>query len=163
MKKWLYLVGFLLVSGGGYLAVAHFSGGAFPTFGLPLGGDAGWLRRTSLSFWEDIQFKDFARAATYHSPDKQAGIDIPYLLERLFGVKPEFLDIMETEIVLADIDSTGLRARVKTRLKIKFLFTGDIKDREIMLYFHRATVGSPWFMELETSLRSLDIEEDKKH
>mgnify|MGYP003394462595 CR=1 FL=1 len=163
MKKWLYLVGFVLVSGGGYLAAAHFSGGAFPTLGLPLGGDLGWLRKTSLSFWEDIQFKDFVKAATYHTPENQADIDIPYLLERLFGVKPEFLDIMETEVVLADIDSTQLRARVKTRLKIKLLLNGRIEDREVMLYFHRKSTDAPWFMELESSLRALKADEDKQH
>ncbi len=163
MKKVLWLVGLLAVGGGGYLAASHLSGGAFPTLGLPLGGDLGWLRKTTMSFWEDIQFKDFERAATYHAPDKQDGVDIPYLIERLFGVKPEGLDIMEYEIVMAEVDSTGLRARVKTRLKVKLLFLDKIKSREFMLFFHRETVDSPWTMELETSLRSLDVDEDKKH
>ncbi len=68
MKKVLWLLGLLAIGGGGYVGVAHFSGGAFPTLGLPLGGELGWLRRTTLSFWEDVQFKDFDRAASYHAP-----------------------------------------------------------------------------------------------
>ena len=41
MKKPLIIVSLLLVLSGGYLAVAHFSGGAFWTLGLALGGDRG--------------------------------------------------------------------------------------------------------------------------
>jgi hypothetical protein len=143
--------------------VAHFSGGAFPTLGLPIGGDLGWLRKTTTSFWEDVQFKDFERAASYHTMDRQDLVDIPFLIERIFGVKPEALDIMEYEIVMAEIDSTGLRARVKTRLKVKLLVLERVKSREIMLFYHRKTVDSPWYMELETSLRGLDAEVEKKH
>jgi hypothetical protein len=153
----------LVLAAGGYVLGAHLNGGAWPTPGLEVGGDVGWARRTALSFWEDIQFKDFARAAIYHSPERRQQVDIPYLLERLFGVKPEMLDIMEIEVVLAEMDSTGLRIRVKTRLKVKLLLLNEIRDREIMLYFHRAAVGEPWWMELETSLRNLDVEEGKKH
>lgn len=163
MRKWLYLIGTVILLGGGYVVAAHLSGGQLPTLGLPLGGEAGWLRRQTLAFWEDIQFKDFTRAATYHSPDKQGSVDIPYLLERMFLVKPEALDIMEYEIVLADIDSTGLRARVKTRLKVKELLKGEIEEREVMLYWHRASVNDPWYMELETSLRQIEGEEGKVH
>jgi hypothetical protein len=163
MKYLPHLLLALALALGGYLAVAHVSGGAFYTFGLPLGGEEGWLRRRSLEFWEDIQFKDFDKAATYHSPDQQSQVDIPFLLERLFLVKPEGLDIMQIEVVMVDIDSTGNRARVKTRLQTKVLVDGKIREREIMLYYHRASAAEPWFMELESSLRTLEGEKDKKH
>ncbi len=163
MKKVLWLLGFLLVVGGGYVAAAHFSGGAYPTLGLPLGGDRGFLRRAALAFWEDIQFKDFVKAASYHAPEVQGSVDIPYLIERLFGIKPEMLDVMEYEVVLADVDSTGLRARVKTRIKVKILVDGSLAEREVMLYFHRSTPDAPWYMELESSLRALEGEAGKKH
>ncbi|MBM4366870.1 MAG: hypothetical protein FJ102_11705 [Deltaproteobacteria bacterium] len=163
MKLFLWLVVILLLGGSIYVAAAHFSGGAFPTPGLAVGGELGWLRRTSLAFWEDIQFKDFAKAASYHSPDKQSSVDIPYLIQRLFGVRPEQLDIMEYEIVLAEIDSSGLRARVKTRVKVKFLLEGRIEETEFMLFFHRASASDPWFMILEDSLRQLDADKEKKH
>lgn len=163
MKGKLIALAVLLGLGGGYLAVAHLSGGAFPTPGLPLGGDTGQLRRTTLLFWEDIQFKDFERAATYHAPDKQDSVDIPYLIQRLFLQRPEMLDIMGYEIVLAEVDSTGLRARVKTRVKVKDLATERIVEREVMLFYHRAAPEEPWAMELEDSLRELEAEKGKKH
>ncbi|MCB9764195.1 MAG: hypothetical protein H6739_30770 [Alphaproteobacteria bacterium] len=163
MKRWLTLIGVLLALGGGYVAAAHLSGGAFPTPGLPVGGDMGELRRITTQFWEDIQFKDFDKAASYHAPELIDTVDIPFLLERLFLQKPEMLDIMSYEIVMAEVDSTGLRARVKTRIKVKDLVKEKIRERELMLFYHRETLDSPWYMELESSLRKLDAEEGKEH
>lgn len=163
MRRWLILLGVLAVLLGAYVAAAHLSGGAFPTFGLPLGGDRGLVRRTALSFLEDIQFKDFERAAQYHAPDKRETVDIPFLIQRLFQVKPETLDIMEYEVIFADIDSSGNRARVKTRVKVKELTREHIRDQELMLYFERQDARSPWYMKLEDSLRKLEAEEGKKH
>ena len=85
----LLLIGALL---GGYLGVAHISGAAFPTLGLMLGGDRGLLRRVAMEFMEDIQFKDFVAAASYHAPDLIETVDIPFLIQRLFAVKPEALE-----------------------------------------------------------------------
>jgi hypothetical protein len=163
MKKWLILLGVLLAASLGYLGLAHLSGGAYPTPGIPVGGDLGQLRRTSMTFWEDIQFKDFDRAASYHSPEKQESVDIPFLIQRLFAVKPEALDIMSYEIVLADIDSTGNRGRVKTRVKVKILVDEKIREKEVMLYFHREDAASPWYMELEDSLREIKADQEKIH
>jgi len=129
---------------------------------LGLGGDAGKLRLITQAFLEDIQFKDFKKAATYHSPDDQKTVDIPFLLERLFGIKPEQLDIMSYEIVFTDIDSSGLRARVKSMVKVKILLNGAIENRELMLYFSRDTLQSPWYMRLESSLHELEAEKGKK-
>lgn len=161
MIRWVALVVVLLT--GGYLGAAHFSGGAFPTLGLPLGGERTWLRRTVHSFLEDVQFKDFDKAASYHAPDKRDEVDIPFLLERLFLQKPESLDIMDYEIVFAKIDSTGKRARVKARIKVKNLAKGDIRDQEFILFFHRGSREDPWYMELESSLRQIAGEKGKQH
>lgn len=156
------LFGVLLVGLFGYVAAAHFSGGAFPTPGLQVGGERGELRRQATSFLEDIQFKDFATAASYHAPEKRDEVDIPFLLQRLFQVKPEALDIMSYEVVFADIDSTGNRGRVKTRVKVKELIRSDIRDQEIIFYFYRESGAAPWFMKLEDSLRNMEAEKGKK-
>ena len=148
---------------GGYLAVAHVSGAAFSTLGLPLGGDRGMLRRIALDFMEDIQFKDFEQAASYHAPDLIESVDIPFLIQRLFAVKPEALDIMDYEIVFADIDSSDLRARVKVRVRAKLLLHERIEEREFVLYFDRADVSSPWYMKLEDSLRELSPDSARAH
>ena len=156
----LLVLGLLL---GGYLGVAHVSGGAFSTLGLALGGDRGALRRIALSFLEDIQFKDFVSAAGYHAPDTRDGVDIPFLLQRLFTVRPEALDIMDYDIVFAEIDSGGLRARVKLRVKVKLLLNALIKEQEVLLYFERDSVDDPWYMKLEDSLRKLTPDSTKQN
>ena len=161
MKKVVTAVLVLCLLLGGYLVVAHVSGGAFSTLGLALGGDRGELRRLALSFLEDIQFKDFESAASYHAPDIRESVDIPFVIQRLFTVKPEALDIMDYEVVFAEIDSGGLRARVKLRVKVKLLVNELIDDREIMLYFQRDSVDDPWYMKLEDSLRELSPDSTK--
>jgi hypothetical protein len=162
MKK---VVAALLVLGllfGGYLGVAHFSGGAFSTLGLLLGGDRGELRRMALSFLEDIQFKDFVSAAGYHAPDIRDSVDIPFIIQRLFTVRPEALDIMDYDVVFAEVDSGGLRARVKLRVKVKLLLDESINEREILLYFERDSIDDPWYMKLEDSLRQLTPDSTKR-
>ena len=163
MNKVLIPLALVLALVGGYIGLSHFSGGAFPTLGLPIGGAEAHLRSVTLQFWEDIQFKDFDKAASYHPPDKQAGVDIPYLIERMFVLKPEGLDVISYEIVFAEVDSSELRARVKTRVKVKNLVNNDINDREIMLYYFRDSPDSPWYMKLESSLHELKGDKDKVH
>ena len=161
MKKVLTALVVLALLFGSYLAVAHVSGGAFSTLGLALGGDRGALRRIALEFLEDVQFKDFFSAASYHAPDIRDSVDIPFLIQRLFTVKPEALDIMDFGIVFAELDSSGLRARVKVRVKAKLLINELMEERELILYFERDSVTDPWYMKLEDSLRQLTPDSTK--
>ena len=105
----------------------------------------------SLSFMEDIKFKDFKNAASYHHPDDQEKVDIPKLIEKKFQVKPELIDIMYYDILETSIDSSGKRARVKIKAKASILNTGKIKKPEFMLYFKKR--DGKWYMELESSLK----------
>ena len=163
MKKGLTVVLLVAALTGGYLSVAHLSGGAFWTMGLPLGGDRGLLRRIALDFMEDLQFKDFQAAASYHAPDLIETVDIPFLIQRLFQVRPEALDLMDYEVAFAEIDSSGLRARVRLRVRAKLLLDERIEERELLLYFYRDSVDDPWYMRLEDSLRDLSPEEGLVH
>ena len=163
MKKALTALLVLTLLTGGYLGVAHLSGGAFWTLGLALGGDQGALRRLALDFLEDIQFKDFESAARYHAPDLIETVDIPFLIQRLFAVRPEALDFMDYEVVFADIDSSDLRARVKVRVKAKLLLDERIEERELILYFDRDSADDPWYMKLEDSLRELSPDTARVH
>jgi len=163
MKKVLTVLLLLAALLGGYLAVAHVSGGAFSTLGLALGGDRGALRRIALNFLEDVQFKDFVSAAGYHAPELIESVDIPFLLQRLFAVRPEALDLMDFDVVFADLDSSGLRARVKVRLKGKLLLDERMEERELILYFYRDSLDDPWYMKLEDSLRELSPDSTKQH
>lgn len=163
MKKVVTLLLALTLLGAGYLFVAHLSGGAFWTMGLALGGDRGELRRLALDFMEDIQFKDFEGAASYHAPELIDTVDIPFLIQRLFQVKPEALDFMDYEVVFAEIDSSDLRARVKLRVKAKILLTERLEERELILYFERESPSDPWYMRLEDSLRQLSPDSTRAH
>ena len=163
MKKALTALLVLTLLTGGYLGVAHLSGGVFWTMGLALGGDRGALRRIALDFLEDIQFKDFESAAMYHAPELIESVDIPFLIQRLFAVKPEALDFMDYEVVFADIDSSDLRARVKVRVKAKLLVDERIEERELILYFDRDSLDDPWYMKLEDSLRELSPDTARVH
>ena len=86
-------------------------------------GTAKIIEETTMSFMEDIQFKDFDKAATYHDPEDQKKHDIPKLIERLFKIKPELLDIMEYKIMESTLDSSGNRGRVKVQTKVHRLNT----------------------------------------
>lgn len=163
MKKAPVIVLVVLVLAGGYLAAAHLSGGAFWTMGLALGGDRGMLRRIALDFMEDIQFKDFEAAASYHAPELVETVDIPFLIQRLFQVRPEAIDFQDFEVVFADVDSSGLRARVGLRVRARLLANEEIREQELVLYFYRDTIDSPWYMRLEDSLRELSPEEGMEH
>jgi len=105
----------------------------------------------SKRFMENIQFKDFKSAAQLSAPDQREKADIPALIERLFQVKPEFLDISNIELLDAHIDSTGNRARTKVKSDVKILNTGELRHPEVMLYWKKD--GGTWFMDLVTSLQ----------
>ncbi len=104
-----------------------------------------------LSFLEDIKFKDFKKAASYHHPEDQKKADIPKLIERLFKIKPELMDIMEYNILETSLDSSKKRARVKVKAKVHILNSDKIKNPEMMLFFHKKE--EKWYMELESSLK----------
>ncbi|MFC1850809.1 hypothetical protein ACFL27_11500 [candidate division CSSED10-310 bacterium] len=123
-------------------------------------GDKKLLEQLSHSFWEDIQFKDFDTAASYHEPEIQKTLDIGYLLERLFMVKPEYLDIRNIEIQEVDIDSSGDRGRVRTKLLLHILNTKKTKEPKCILYWYKK--NNKWFMRLESSLRPVEEDEEKK-
>ncbi|MDQ6975953.1 MAG: hypothetical protein Q9M22_05220 [Mariprofundaceae bacterium] len=146
-----------------YFGAVHISGGAFYAFGLPLGGERADLRKIAHNFMEDIQFKDFKKAASYHAPEAIKTVDIPFLLQRLFLQKPESLDIMSYEIVFCKLDTSKLRGRAKVRMKAKNLINKEIRSQDFLLFFYRKNKQSPWYMALESSLRKTEAAEGKKH
>jgi hypothetical protein len=65
---------------------------------------------------------------------------------------------MDYEVVFAEVDSSGLRARVRVRVTAKLLLNERIEDRELILYFYRDSEVDHWYMRLEDSLRELTPE-----
>ena len=150
MKKILLVFGILLALAVFLLAFTSRSSVRYA--GGSLTGDSRQIETYAKKFLEDIQFKDFQTAASYHSKEDRKTVDIPNLIERLFGIKPEFLNIMRFDIVKVQIDSTGKRARVLCHSVVKILNSNEIKEPEIMLYF-RKDPAEGWVMELQSSLR----------
>ena len=78
-------------------------------------------------------------------------------------MKPEALDVMDFDVVFAEIDSSGLRGRVKLRVRAKLLLNERIEEREFVLYFYRDSPDEPWYMRLEDSLRELSPDTTRAH
>lgn len=149
MKKSTVAIILVILALGGYFAFDAKLGRSF-FLGL-FSEDKKILREMSLSFMEDIKFKDFVKAATYHTPEDQKKVNIPRLIERIFRVKPELLDIMDYQILDTSLDSSKKRGRVKIEAKIHMLNSKKIRQAEMILYYHHK--NGKWYMELESSLR----------
>ena len=151
MKKVVLIFAVLVGLAMGLLYLSNPGTDISTTFDQVASEDVKHLREQSNAFLEDLQFKDFDKAATYHSTEDRKKADIPKLIERLFAIKPEFMDIMRYEIKRVDIDTSGDRAKVKTHTVIKVLNTGKIQEPEVILYW-RKDPKEGWFMKLESSL-----------
>ena len=118
----------------------------FAPFGVELvrwAPDAQKLEEMARDFLEDIQYKDFAKAAKYHSFADQGKADIPALIERLFAIKPEQLDLRDYTITGVDLDEKGDRARTHFHATYVVLNSaqgedGKNEERQIegILYWH---------------------------
>lgn len=151
----------LLLAAFGVLFASKTGGVSGFDLGLALVGspDRQFLSSKTFDFLEDIQFKDFETASTYHLPKTQKERDIPELLRRVFQVKHEVLDIKRYDIREVDLDRSKTRARIRTM--IFYRVTGDqsIRDQpqaerdvELLFYWFQQKDGS-WVMDLESSLR----------
>lgn len=150
MKTWLIgLFAAVLVGAGGLWLIES-----------PLGrSETAWLAERSIDFVEDLQFKDFAKASTYHLPETQKARDIPELIRSVFLVRHEQLDIVDYKVLEVDLDRSKTRARV--RVLVNYRLLGDRstrespqaqRDVEMLLYWFKQASGV-WAMELESSLR----------
>jgi hypothetical protein len=150
VKKWLFL---------GVVALSLVVYASSTRYGLVLGPLRLSLAPDKLAvevdcrrFLEDIQFKDFAHAATFHTEQDRKVKDIPKLIEEKFQIKPELLDIRSFEILRVDIMSNGKRAKVLTKVFVKVL-NAEQKVREMeAAFFFKQEAGGKWFMDLQSSL-----------
>lgn len=159
MRKSLIILLVVLAAGAGVLLYLSNPRG-ISLGGIEIGGsERSWLADRSLDFLEDLQFKDFDSASTYHLDETKQKRDIPELIRSRFGIKHEVLDITGYEVTEVDLDRSKTRARV--RLMVHFRVLGDRavrdnaeaqRDLEMLLYWFRQPNGQ-WTMELESSLR----------
>lgn len=150
MKVLLIFLLLLGLAGGGYVWMqgAQVGGTALSTLVSP---ESQALLGLANSFMEDLKYKDYKNAAKYSLPEQQSKFDVPALIERMFQVKPEFLDIQNYEVTSTDLDSSGQRARVHLKSDIKVLNTNELRSPEVILYFKKHT--DRWYMDLANSLQ----------
>ncbi len=125
------------------VALARFRSFAGPLGALLGGNDIAVLEDLTRHFLEDLQYKDFDKAGTYHTFLDQAKVEIPALIERLFQVKPEVLNIRDFKITDVTIDESGQRARTFFNANMELLNTAhdgnpnEERKVEGILYWHR--------------------------
>lgn len=149
MKPFLALVALCTLILGGYyfFQVNHLH--QVP-LGTLLSSDNQAMVDKALRFMEDIQYKDFDASAAYSLPEQRGKYDLAGLVEGLFKIKPEFLDIQKYEVLSTDIDSSGNRARVHLKADVKLLNTNELRQPELILYFKKQ--NGEWYMDYASSL-----------
>lgn len=142
MQKWLFCFVVLVgATAAGYLIL----GGYTPLYA----SDTKILREKTYRFWECIKFKSFDQAAAFdRAQDKQTTAK---LIERIFRIKPENLDIQTVDVIHADLDRTGRLGRTKTRITGEVLNPKKLVEVEVMLFWEKE--GEAWWLKLESSLR----------
>lgn len=150
MKIGLVILALLALIGGGYVYLQSAPFGQAPLAVLA-SGDAKELVSQARSFMEDIRYKDFKAAEKYSLPEQRDQYDIARLIERLFKIKPEVLDLQSYEVVSTDLDSSGERARVHVKSEVKLLNSDKHKSPEMILYFKKEK--GQWYMDLASSLK----------
>ena len=133
------VVGFFYASSEGYLGGLSGSG-----------DDKREIRDKTVRFFECLKFKEFKEASDFHNEEDQKAADIPSMIENLFQVPPEYLDIQDISLMYVEIDSSGILAKSKTRCHAKELNTGQEKDHEVILYWKKE--ADQWFLKLRSSL-----------
>ncbi len=136
----------------GAVALFFFDQSGTAVYKIGFSRDKKILAEMSVSFFEDIQFKDFESSSRYHSPEDQENVDIPDLIERIFIIKPELLDIMRYRIIRIHIDRSTNRARVFMNVYFRVLNSDRETDKDLILYFYKDH-RDKWYMKLESSLR----------
>lgn len=95
-------------------------------------------------FLEALKYKDFDTAAAFHNWEDEQKVDIAELIEDMFKVKPEQLNIRDVKITGVDFDEGHQRARTHFVAITEMLNTTQNKEesnreREIegVLYWHK--------------------------
>jgi len=144
--KWKVGIPILLALVAGGAAYAIF-GGFTPLYR----SDVHIIEQKTRRFWECIQFKEFGEAAAFHSAADQKKADIPKLIEKTFKVPPEQLDIKEYQVRFAEVDSTGILGRSKTRCIVELLNAKKTRKTEAVLYWKKE--NGRWYLKLESTLK----------
>lgn len=142
----------LLTLAGGTLFYLQSSPAGQAPLGTIFSKDAQEIVKMGQKFMESIQYKDFKSASQFSLPEQKASLDIPVLIERLFQVKPEMMDMNNVQVISHDFDTSGDRARLRMRADVKFLNSNELRKPEILLYFKKMPDGK-WYMDFASSIK----------
>lgn len=143
MKRLLAIVFVVLLAAA--IAYLYFDG-AIPGHTT----DGRILKDKTRRFLECIKFKEFEEAAAFHNEADRKDADIAGMIEGLFYVPPEYLDIQDVNVLFAEIDSSGVLGKVKARCFAEFLNTKESKNHDVLLYWKKE--NEDWFLKLKSSL-----------
>lgn len=115
MRKILIILLVLIVLALGYLGYAHLSGGAVPTFGLPLGGEKAHIRARVSAFFEHVKFKNTSALKNFVNSDTSEQT-LSAFLSKTLGSDEDDVDLLNVKIEQVEVDSTEQRARVRVEL-----------------------------------------------
>lgn len=115
MRKFLILVILALLGAVVYIGYAHLSGGAVPTFGLAIGGEQAIIRHQTLSFFEDIKFKNTAALKDFVKEGTESA-EINQFVTKTIGFAPDNVDLQTLKVESVELDSSKKRARAKIHL-----------------------------------------------
>lgn len=133
-----------------YLCSTHY-GIKLGPLSLALEPDKHAVEIATRRFLEDVKFKDFAHASTFHTEEDRKRKDIAKLIEEKFQIKPELLDIRDFDVLRVEVASTGQRAKALTKVFVKLLNSNqDVKEVDLSFFFKKQ--DGAWFMDLQSSL-----------
>lgn len=115
MRTFFICLALLLMLAAGYLLYAQLSGGAVPTFGLPIGGERAQVRQQIQRFFEHVKFKNKNGLSTMVS-EHTSMEDIEEFLGKIFGAAPSDIDLRSVRVDSVELDSSGTRARALVSL-----------------------------------------------
>lgn len=146
MRKILIVVLLLAIAVLGYVGYAHFTGGAVPTFGLPIGGEKSRIRQATLTFFDKVKFKDRAGLMLMVPPEMNFDDITSYLLKTL-QVDLDALDLETINVKHIEVDNEGRRARVRVLLAGHNLNAKKPLDIEKIIFLYR--VGDVWLVDIK--------------
>lgn len=152
MRTFIITVALLLALSLGYLSYAHFSGGAWPTFGLPIGGEKAKIRAFVLAFFEHVKFKNTSALASFVAKEKNVS-DRAHYLTKTLGIDQEKIDLTSTSIEEIELDSAQMRARVKVKLKGQDLIDYKPIEQVKIIFLYKNSDGA-WLIDTENLLPS---------
>jgi hypothetical protein len=146
MRKILIVMLLILIAAVGYLSYAHFSGGAIPTFGLPIGGEKAQIRQKTYQFFENIKFKNRVFTGLVQGDADQE--QIYKYLRKTLGIEENLLDLTHVSIEKIELDSSKERARVKVKLSGQNITNKKPIEIQKLIFLYKNQKGDNWVIDI---------------